>query len=248
MHSLKNKKALSTIMAAAIVLLVIGLAAIAAAYYIWILPGNQKTQTYSFTDFAAIDASSAFKVTITQSETYSIVITANQNMFDQIEVTKMGNTLKIDTLPGAILGIFNAEAKIAMPKLENIKLSGASHGTAQGFSSQEPFTAAVTGASSLDLSDLQAGNITIDLSGASTLTASGSANDLTSVVSGASNLNTQNLIVNNAKMNISGASHASINLNGRLDVEISGASSLEYTGNPTLGNINSSGSSTVTKR
>ena len=95
--------------------------------------------------------------------------------------------------------------------------------------------------------NFQAGNITVDLSGASTFNAAGSANDLVSVVSGASNLYLSDLPVNNANMNLSGASHAQINVNGRLDAVLSGASSLKYSGSPTLGNINTSGASTVSR-
>lgn len=41
---------------------------------------------------------------------------------------------------------------------------------------------------------------------------------------------------------------ARINLDGRLDTEVSGASTLEYIGDPTLGDINSSGASTIRKK
>ena len=67
-------------------------------------------------------------------------------------------------------------------------------------------------------------------------------------VSGASNLDLSNFHVNDANIGLSGASHATVNLDGRLDVEASGASSLEYIGEPTLGNINTSGASTVNKK
>ena len=49
-------------------------------------------------------------------------------------------------------------------------------------------------------------------------------------------------------MNRSEASHAQINVNGRLDAVLSGASSLKYSGLPTLGNINTSGASTVSSK
>jgi hypothetical protein len=54
--------------------------------------------------------------------------------------------------------------------------------------------------------------------------------------------------IDDANVNLSGASHATVNLNGTLNVEASGASSLEYIGNPTLGNVNTSGGSSVNKR
>src|SRR5208283_826151 len=119
--------------------------------------------------------------------------------------------------------------------------------TATGFSSTDPFAANLSGASSLVMTNFKAGNLTIELSGASSLTAHGSANGLVSALSGASGLNLSNLPVNDAGMTLGGASHAQIDVNGRLDANLSGASSLEYSGSPTLGNISASGFSSISK-
>ena len=246
-----NKKALSTILVVAIVVVVIVAALIiaAVAFFLLYLPvGVEKTQSFSNTDFNSLDISSAFSVNITQSNSYSISISANQRIMDQIEVKQNGNTLTIDVKPGAILGSFDAKAQITMPKLESVTFSGATRGTVVGFKGDDPFNAKVTGASSLQLTDFQSADITVDLSGASTSTAKGSANNLSATVSGASNLNLLDLSIHNANVNVSGASHAIINLDGRLDADVSGASSLQYIGKPTLGTINTSGASTVTKK
>jgi hypothetical protein len=248
LKTVRNQKALSQILAIAIIVIIAVAAVAAVAAYFLFLPGNPKTQTLNFSGFTALDVSSAFKVTVTQSNTYSVVITANERIFDRIEVSTEGNTLKIGMKPGTFFGIFNAEAEISMPTLRNVVFSGATRGTATGFSSAEPFGVSLSGASSLDLTNFKAGNITVDLSGASTLTADGTANDLTSVVSGASNLNLQNLAINNAEMNLSGASHAQIDVNGKLDADLSGASSLQYSGQPILGNIKTSGASTINRK
>jgi hypothetical protein len=54
--------------------------------------------------------------------------------------------------------------------------------------------------------------------------------------------------VNDADINLSGASRATINLDGKLDAELSGASNLEYIGDPTMGDINIAGASTINKK
>ena len=50
------------------------------------------------------------------------------------------------------------------------------------------------------------------------------------------------------KVEASGASTAIVNVSGRLDAEASGASKVEYLGEPTLGNIDESGASRVVPR
>ena len=229
-----------------IVAVVVAAGAVAGFYF---LPsaGASETQTMNFSGFTAVNVGSAFRVTITHSNSFTVRITANEKEFDQIEVNQTGDILKIDIRPGNFTGITNTAAQITMPELNSVTLSGATQGSAAGFRSTMPFVAQLSGASSLTLTDFQAGNVTADLSGASTLSAAGSADDLVSVVSGASSLNLTNLAVNNASMNLSEASHAQIDVSGRLDAELSGASSLQYIGQPTLGNISTSGESTVSK-
>jgi len=48
-----------------------------------------------------------------------------------------------------------------------------------------------------------------------------------------------------ADVTASGASHIIVNTTGRLDAEASGASNVDYLGQPTLGNISASGGSNV---
>jgi hypothetical protein len=243
-----KNRALSTLLivlvAVAIILLVIG----SIFVFLWVLPGNERTETLDFTGFSSVEASSAFQVTITQSTSYSVKISASERIFDRIEVTQQGQTLKIDVKPGVFFGVFNNKAEITMPSLENFALSGASRGTADGFSSSNQFTAQISGASTLDLNNFNAGDINFEVTGASHLTGQGTASNLTSAVSGASTLDLTDLTVDNANIDLSGASHAIINLTGRLDAQASGASNLQYIGEPTLGTINTSGGSTVNKK
>ena len=87
-----------------------------------------------------------------------------------------------------------------------------------------------------------------DLSGASSLELEGSANDIDIEASGASHVQLSNFSIVNVEINLSGASDATINARGRLEGDLSGASKLSYMGNPTLGNISTSGSSTISQR
>lgn len=72
--------------------------------------------------------------------------------------------------------------------------------------------------------------------------------DLSAAVSGASRLELAHLAVHGANVLMSGASQGTVNLDGRLDATVRGASTLSYTGNPTLGNIDTSGTSTVGRK
>jgi hypothetical protein len=245
---IRNRKALNTLLIVFVVVIIVVIVVGVAVAVILSSPGNLKTQEYTNSGFSALEVGSAFQVTITQSDTYSVKITAGERIFDRIQVTQSEETLKIEVTPGLCLGTFDAKAEITMPALGSVTLSGATRGTADGFNTTDQFVITVSGASSLDMTNMELGDVDVELSGASRLTAQGSGGNLVSDASGASNLNLENFPVNDATVGLSGASHAVVNPTGTLNVDASGASSLQYTGNPTLGTINTSGASTVNKK
>jgi len=229
--------------------------------------GDLETKQFDFSDFTKVDISSAFEFEIIKSDSYDISITADDNLFEHIRVSKEGETLKIGLKTLTLLGPSTLKAKITMPQLRGLDLSGATRGTVSGFSSTENLDIKVSGASSLDLEEMSAGDIKFDISGASKVTGDITANDADFDVSGASTLqlegSAKDIIVeaggasrvklaafpvNNADINLSGASSGTVNLDGRLDADLSGASKLEYIGEPTMGTINTSGASTLSKK
>ena len=208
--------------------------------------GPVRTQTYNFTDFTRVEVGYAFQVEVVQSNSYSISITAPEDLFNFIQVSKEGETLKIGvTQPVSIAGTKKVE--ITMPDLHAINLSGATKGTIKGFSSSHDFDLKLSGASSLN-GDLAAGDIDFDVSGASTVELDGSAQDIDVNASGASRVKLADLSVRNADVLLSGASSGTVNLSGKLDADLSGALKLSYIGAPTMGTINTSGGSTLNKR
>ena len=243
-----NNKGLSNILiiviAAVSILIILG----AVVAYFWFWPGNLKTEEFAFTDFTAAEGSWGFEINIKQSNSFSVVISADEKIFDNIKVIQTENTLMIGFEQGFNPGLLAKKAEITMPDLNKLILSGASKGTAEGFSNSDQFVLGISGASYLEMTNINVGDLDINVSGASRLDARGTGNNLVSLVSGASNIDLSNFVVNNVDIDISGASKATINTAGILDANISGASTLEYLGEPTLGTINTSDSSTIRKK
>ena len=209
--------------------------------------GDLETEVYAFTNFTEVEISSAFEFEIEQSSSYNISVTADDNVIDYVQVSQVGQTLKIRLGRIAILGPVTLRASVTMPQLNGLTASGASRGTVSDFSSTEDLDITVSGASRVT-GDITAGNVDFGISGASTIQLEGSANDIDANVSGASSFNLEAFIVNNADINFSGASSGTVNLDGRLDANLSGASRLWYMGEPTMGDINTSGASTISKK
>ena len=209
--------------------------------------GNLKTEEYAFSDFNKVEVSSAFEFEISQSSSYSISVIADDNVIEKVQVSKLGDTLRIGL--GAItrLGPVTLKATVTMPQLRGLDISGASRGTVSDFSSAENLDLNVSGASKVT-GEITSGDANFEISGASTVQLEGSANNMVANVSGASRFNLGGFIVNNANVTFSGASTGTANLNGRLDADLSGASKLSYIGEPIMGNINTSGASAINKK
>ncbi|MFC1941015.1 head GIN domain-containing protein [Chloroflexota bacterium] len=231
--------------------------------------GNVITEEKDFTDFTYVDVGSAFEVEITRSDSFSIIISADESLFDYVAVSKAEGTLKIYLNPRHIftdftLGAKTLKAEITMPNLYGLNLSGATNGTVTGFESSDDFKLDVSGASSLDMDDIEvgdaelevsgasrvSGNMTTDdaefkVSGASSIELSGSADNTIIEVSGASRVDLADFPLDDADVKLSGASEATVNVKGKLDTALSGASRLYFYGNPTMGDTYVSGASTI---
>jgi len=211
--------------------------------------GDLVTREEPITDFDRVDVSHAFHVDISQGETFSVVVRVDDNLVEYLEVVKQGNTLKIGLEPGQGYSVREAtlEAEVTMPELAGLELSGASHGTVTGFKSTEAFDVNLSGASRLR-GDIEAGDATFDASGASRVTLNGSARNVTVEGSGASQIDLSDFAGADAKVKLSGASTATVNPSGTLDVDASGASDVYYLGDPRMGNVETSGASSIQRK
>ncbi len=210
--------------------------------------GNVVTREEAISDFDKVEISHSFVVDIKQGESFSVVIRVDDNLIEQLQVEKFGSTLKIGLKPGISL-VSNAtlEAEITMPELTLLDLSGASNAKISGFKSTKNLTVDLSGASSLR-GDIGAGDISIDLSGSSDANLTGSGGNLTLDASGSSDVDLSDFPVADAGIDASGASTVTVNPSGRLDVEASGASNVYYLGDPGMGTIDTSGASSVEPR
>jgi hypothetical protein len=92
---------------------------------------------------------------------------------------------------------------------------------------------------------LRSNQATLDLSGASAVDLTGNATNLTVDASGASKANLQDLAVQMLSIDLSGASSAVVAVSGTISADVSGASRLQYRGNPTLTHRSETGASTI---
>jgi hypothetical protein len=185
--------------------------------------GNVVTQEEAITDFDNLDVNQGFQVEVSQGDTYSVVIRVDDNLVEHLQVVKEGNSLKIGLKPGRSYNLENVtmEADVTMPELTGAVLAGGSH---------------LGG-------DVEAGDVTFNLSGGAHVTLSGSAGGLTVAANGGSHAKLADLLVVDASVEANGGSHVTVNPSGRLDAVAKGGSHVRYLGSPTLGTIDTDASS-----
>ena len=213
---------------------------------------DQEHQTKKFRvgNFQNLEIGHDFEVQITKGNVCSISALGRGEDLEKLDVKVDGNTLKFDLDASWSWFVFSNNHKkikllITMPRIKSAEFSGASHVKLVGFSDEEQMNLTVSGASHVNGESLQADKLVLELSGASHLQLSGRVAKLDAEISGASHLNAEEMIIRDADMEASGASHAKIRIQKSLQVEASGASKIEYEGNPQNLTKDVSGASTV---
>lgn len=229
--------------------------------------GDLATREFEYSDFTKVEIGYAFEAEISQDDSFMVKVTLDDNLFDYLDISQSGETLIITMEPGNVFTRATQRVVITLPNLERLELSGASRANVSGIVSLNDLDFNLSGASQMDISAVSSSDITLELSGASradgsmtmtngdfnlsgasSITIEGSAQDIIVDVSGASRAHLDDFIITNARINLSGASNATVNVSGQLSGDLSGASTLHYIGNPTLGNITTSGASTISQK
>ena len=194
------------------------------------------SSSYGFTGYTRIMASQTFTVHVVPDTAYSIQVTCDDNIIPYLVVRQSGTAIEVGLEQGFNYVGVTASAEVHMPALTGLDLSGASRAVVgPGFSSTAPLSLMVSGASSVDLKGVACGPMTVDISGASTLAAVGTASTETLLVSGASTADLRSCVETGADVSISGASQAYVNVgSGPISLSVSGASTLFYSGAPAL--------------
>lgn len=215
-----------------------------------VVTGSENTveEELAYKDFNAIDLSHSFSAEIIQSDQYRVSITYNTNLKKYIKILKRGKTLKIGLKEDHNYRNVKLSVKIFMPDITGINASGACKIDLPKFSS-ENLQIELSGASTLHAGLEINNNLKINSSGASDIFLAGHAKNTDLVFSGASKLSGKGMIIiNNLDIECSGASTITLTANGKISLDLSGASDVNYYGNGTVVKANTSGASSINKR
>jgi hypothetical protein len=207
--------------------------------------GNVIREERKVSSFNGIEVSGAFDIILIQGTSNSVIVEADDNLMNLIRTEVRGNILVIDNKK-PIAHSKSLKVYITFPDLKSIDVSGAVNLESQGKLTLSELAISGSGASDGKL-DMDVQKLKIDCSGGSKLKLEGSAKDVDVDASGAVDLFAFDFPAENYKLDISGAGKAEINVSKELNVDISGAATVRYKGNPVKNVQDISGAGSIKK-
>jgi len=211
--------------------------------------GTIVTQDYDLSGFDQVEIQSGFQAEISAGDSFAVQLEVDDNLLEHLDVLIKGSTLTIRLKPTGSYQLFNVtrRATVTMPSLVGVDSSGGSQVAVSGFRSSDDFEASISGGGRLS-GDIDTGDVECECTGGSDLRLVGAGGSLYLVASGGSAVDLAQFELADAFVDASGGSDVTVNVSGRLDVEASGGSDVYYVGSPTLGDIDTSGGSSVQQR
>jgi phage shock protein PspC (stress-responsive transcriptional regulator) len=190
---------------------------------------------YGLKDFNSVDLSGLFDVRIEQGDVFAVQMDGPEKEKARYEVYRDQETLVIEYnnkdkffWKKDLFDDDKVKITITMPELKELTVQGAGKLRFDGFHEQDTeiqLTGAVNGEG-----DIYAENLTVELTGASTLELKGSGQFMEANLTGACGLRAYNYEVNHAIVEAQGASSAKVFVTSKLEIDKGVASSVSHRG------------------
>jgi len=201
--------------------------------------------------FHAIHISNAFDVYITQGNEESLAVSASsKDDLARIETKVENGVLRIRYNESKKWWNSNKKLKayIAVKNLDDLRAGGACDVKIEGGLKVASLHLDLSGASDLKGDLTIEGELNANLSGASDMDVTGSAQSVVIDASGASDVKAYDFTTNTCSVDASGASGVRITVDKELSAKLSGASNVSYKGAALIRDIKTSGASSVSRK
>ena len=132
--------------------------------------GTLKTESFSRSNFDSVSISGDWTVDIRQSETFSVTIDADENLFNYLYVDVSDNILHIGFQHGYVIGCSNCKAIITMPVLIQLTASGSLTGTVSSFNMPgRTMSVVVSGSGDVAARDITVKKLKLNISGSGSI-------------------------------------------------------------------------------
>jgi phage shock protein PspC (stress-responsive transcriptional regulator) len=200
-------------------------------------------------EFNIITVKGALSVKIRQSENESIIVNGSDQFKERLkrEIENGELTLKIEGnwANHELLSNSKNEIIITTRDLKRLNSEGANKIEIKGLKTTM-LQIEIEGVSALNLEDVDAENIKLDMEGGSKVNANGMCEKFSIDIEGVSSVDAYDLACKEVNINADGAGKCNVTANETINGEINGVVKVNYKGNPTV-NINKNGAAKAEK-
>ena len=185
--------------------------------------------------FNAIHFSGSFNVTYRESEEARVVIDAQENVLENLEISASNGLLRVRHGNTIGIGIRRTTPKVYVytPYLVAASFDGSVTVNEWDTVYGDHFTINVDGSATVTI-PLEVDYLSLTTRGSSTVTLSGNVNHIDLLVSGSGSISASNLQTSFANIELTGSGEIDLAVMDHLDVVIDGSGTVRYKGNPTI--------------
>lgn len=209
----------------------------------WDRDGKTSKEDRTVKSFTKVSLSGGIDLFIKQGNSSTISVEASEHAIDNLVTEVKGGTLKI-FFDKNVRRVKNANVYITVNDLEKISASGGSDIESVGKLKFDKLAIHSSGGSDIEL-ELEVDHLDCHTSGGSDVDLDGSAETLELHASGGSDFNGFNFKTKEAKVSASGGSDSNVYASESIEVRASGASDVNFKGDPKQTKLKSSGSSDI---
>lgn len=195
---------------------------------------DENAEVRTVANFNSIELSGAVSLYISQGTVQGIAISAGEEKYNNKIRTDVNNGVLRISVDGGVWNGFNwtnrkLRAYVTVTELNRLEVSGASYVSISGTLKSDDLRFDVSGASEVK-GIVNVNKLNIEMSGASVARLAGTVKEGLIEASGACKINSYNLVMETCKVSSSGASDIRVTVNGELNADASGGSSIYYKG------------------
>ncbi|MFC5285241.1 head GIN domain-containing protein [Pedobacter alpinus] len=216
------------------------------------LLAQEVSTTKNFKNFNKIIVSSGINLYLSQGNEDKVLFKGSKDLIDKISVTKNNDGTLVLEIDKSGWGNWiwgsddDVKVYVTIKQLESLTVSGGSDVYCEGMLNLGDVTVKTSGGSDIKL-NLNANALKIASSGGSDVVLKGTVKYLGIAASGGSDVDAFGLIADEIDLKTSGGSDSNVYAKNVLKIAASGASDVNYKGNPSVKRISSSGASDVQK-
>lgn len=212
---------------------------------------DKNAEIRSVTTFSGIKVSGGIEIYLSQSNSYSLAVSAAEDKYRDNIITEVKNGILVISYNNDHFHLSSGDKKlrayISFKTLESLEASGACELIITGTLNANSMLIKLSGACDIK-GPVKIDDLTLNLSGASVIEISGTAQNVNLTASGASDVKNYDFAIQNLVAKLSGASDVTITVNNSISGSASGASTLNYEGNPEKKDVVTSGASSISQK